>query len=409
MRIGNCGAITMKKILFVINTMGRAGAERSLIELLKKMDGEKDEISLYVLMGQGELITEVPSYVKIRNPVFSTQSVLSKTGRTELLKTVFKSFFKNGRWLKKTGYITRNFLDMLKKRKIQKDKLFWRVLADGAMRFDEDFDLAVAWLEGGSAYYVSDYVRSKRKVAFIHIDYEKAGYTRAMDRNCWDSFDRIFAVSENVKEKFLKIYPKYKRKIYVFQNIINQEYIRCRSKEPGGFSDRYTGKRILTVGRLTYQKGYDIAIEAMKLLKESDCQVKWYVLGEGEERKNLEKKIDELGLEDDFYLLGAVENPYPYFVQADLYVHPARYEGQCVVVHEAQTLGCAVIVSDYCGNQEQIENGKYGISCALTPQAVAESIRILLEDDKRRLELGIRAGTKKMPEGQEKLLYELLT
>ena len=55
----------MKKILFVINTLGGAGAERALLELLTRFTPEKYEVSLYILLGQGELIHQVPAYVRI--------------------------------------------------------------------------------------------------------------------------------------------------------------------------------------------------------------------------------------------------------------------------------------------------------------------------------------------------------
>jgi len=397
----------MQKILFVINTMGRAGAEVALLELFRKLDKKEYDISLYVLMGQGEMIHQIPPHVKVRNTVFNSSSVLAEEGRWNLLKTVVKAFFKNGKYIKKCGYIVSNLLPMMKNRKIQKDKLLWRVVSDGTPRFEEEFDLSVAWLEGGSAYYVSDWVKAKKKVAFIHIDYKKAGYTRKMDRGCWNHFDRIFAVSEDARNKFLEVYPEHQDKVMVFPNIINQEYIRSRAKEPGGFSDNYGGIRILTVGRLVYQKGYDVAIKAMKRLKDLGYQVRWYVLGEGEQRKNLEKKIEALGLENDFLLLGTVENPYPYYAQSDLYVHAVRFEGQGIAVLEAQTLGCPVIVSDFCSSREQIENGKYGISCEFTPESIAACIERLLKDEGLRKKLGQMALVKEVPKGQEKIFSEL--
>lgn len=398
----------MKKILFVVNTMGRAGAELSLLSLLKKLDGKEYEVSLYVLMCQGEMIKEVPSYVRIKNTVCSSEPVLSKEGRNRLVKTVLKAFFKNGGYVRKLRYIAKSLRCMMKIGRIQPDKLLWRMAADGAERFPERFDLAVAWLEGGSAYYVADWVNAKKKAAFIHIDYEKAGYTREMDGSCWRHFDKIFAVSNDARNQFLNVYPELENKTAVFPNIVDQEYIRLRAKEKGGFTDHYDGMRILTVGRLTYQKGYDIAVDAMKILKNSGCHVRWYVLGEGDQREKLEKKITLLGLEDDFILLGAAENPYPYYAQADLYVHAVRYEGQGIAVWEAQTLGRAVIVSDYCGSRGQIEDGKYGISCELTPQGIAESVRSLLDDREKREGLERMAAEKKVPKGQERLFFELL-
>lgn len=397
----------MKKVLFVVNTMGRAGAELALLELLNALEGKGLEISLYVLTGQGELTGQIPSWVRVLNPAVSTQSVLSPGGRRRLARTVLTAFFRNGGLLGKLRRTGRDLEDMLRRGRFQADKLLWRVVSDGALRFETRFDLAVAWIEGGAAYYTAGWVRADRKAAFVHINYEKAGYTRTLDGDCWEHFHRIFAVSQDVREQFLHVYPEYREKTAVFPNLIDPERILRRSREPGGFSDGYGGVRILTVGRLEYQKGYDVAIEAMRRLKDSGAPVRWYVLGEGSRRGALKRKIASLGLEGDFLLLGDVENPYPYYVQTDLYVHTARFEGQSIAVREAQILGCAVLVSDCCGGREQVEGG-CGVSCPLTPEALADGILALLSDRERRERLGRAAAAKAVPEGQEKLLLDLL-
>lgn len=325
------------------------------------------------------------------------------------MKKVCQSFVRNGRFIYKSWYVMRNLAAMMKKRKILIDKLFWRVLSDGAERFDICFDLAVAWIEGGSAYYVADHVSARKKVALIHIDYENAGYTRAMDQDCFREFESIFAVSEETKEHFSDFYPEYAAKMDVLHNIVNQERIRFKAGEKGGFSDGYEGFRVLSVGRLTLQKGFDIAIEAMKLLKEKGYPIRWYVLGIGEQKKALLKKIKGLQLEKDFLLLGEAENPYPYYAQTDLYVHATRYEGKSIAIQEAQTLGCAVIASDCNGNREQIEDGTDGILCELTPQAVAEKIEELYLNREKRKMLGEEAKKKEiLYEGELQLFQRLL-
>ena len=259
----------MKKVLFVINTLGCAGAETALIELLRTMDKDAYEISLYVLMGQGEMIDKIPENVKLLNDHYCRDSVLSKQGKQAMIKTVWKSFWKNGRELSKFAYMVRTYSAMQKKGKIQPDKILWRVVSDGSPRLQETYDLAVAYLEGGSTYYVAEHVKAKKKVAFVHIDYESSGYTKAMDRNCYDKIDRIFTVSDEVKKHFLNFYPKYQDKVMVFHNIINQEAIIEKAEEGQGFTDAFDGIRLLTVGRLNYQKAYDIAIDAMKRIKDA--------------------------------------------------------------------------------------------------------------------------------------------
>lgn len=383
----------MKKILFVINTMGRAGAEISLLNLLQKMEGYN--VSLYVLLDQGEIMQEVPAYVRIINQSFNTASVLTKEGRLRLVKTVLKAFFRNGKCIGKLGYILKNFIIMLKRRRVQIDKLLWWTVAEGATRFEEDFDLAVAWLEGGAAYYAVKFVKARKKVAFIHIDYSEAGYSRNLDKECYLKFDHIFTVSENVKEKFVQVYPECIQKTAVFYNLIDVEKIIRRSTEGGGFTDNYEGIRILTVGRLVPQKALDTAIDTMRILKGTGKAFRWYVLGDGELRKSLEERIRSYELCGDFFLLGTVDNPYPFYKQCDLYVHTARYEGKSIAVEEAQVLGCAIIAAEYAGIEEQIENGVDGIVCKSDAEELAKEIQYLANDPQKRGLLG-QAAEKKL-------------
>lgn len=183
-------------------------------------------------------------------------------------------------------------------------------------------------------------------------------------------------------------------------------FIAREAQLPGGFSDSYTGIRILTVGRLAYQKAYDIAIPAMKKIREDGYEARWYVLGEGSERNALEKQIAELGLQEDFQLPGAKENLFPYYAQCDLYVHATRFEGKSIAIQEAQTLGCAVIASDCAGNREQIVDGEDGLLCTLTPEGIAEKVEELLDDPKKRERLA--AAAKQKMNGQTEEIWKLL-
>ena len=149
------------------------------------------------------------------------------------------------------------------------------------------------------------------------------------------------------------------------------------------------------MGRLTHQKAYDVAIQAMARLKASGACVRWYVLGEGSRRAALERQIAAYGLQKDFLLLGATANPYPYYAQTGLYIHATRFEGKSIAIQEAQTLGCAVIASDCNGNREQIEDGVDGLLCRLEPETLAAAILRLAGDQALRQRLGQAACRKK--------------
>lgn len=256
----------MKKVLFVINTLGGAGAEKALLELLKKFPEKEYDVSLYVLLAQGELIHQIPEHVKVLNNSYSDASVLSKKGKRILNRKIFKRLFVRGAVFKNLGYMLRNMATMLKKRKLYPDKLLWRVMADSAQVIDGHYDMAVAFLEGGSTYYIHDHIRADRKVTFLHVDYSYAGYSRSLDRDCYLNFDRVFTVSDEVKKSFLEVYPECRSYTGVFHNLLDNEEIIRKSKLAGGFEDAYDGKRILTVGRLTAQKAYDIAIQEAQIL-----------------------------------------------------------------------------------------------------------------------------------------------
>ncbi len=397
----------MKKILFVINTLGKAGAETALLELLRSINPKEYELYLYVLMGQGEMIHELPDYVKVLNKQYNDCSVLRAEGKKYLRKKVLQAMFSRATIIKQFFYMTGNLISMLKTGKVLPDKLLWRVVSEGAEQFETPFDLAVAYLEGGSTYYVAEHVKADKKAAFVHVDYEKAGYTRKLDRECYLHYDKIFTVSEEVKKAFLGVYSECADRTEVFHNILNPEAIRRKAKLPGGFRDHYDGIRILSVGRLTSQKAFEVSIEAMNLLKQSGQKVRWYVLGEGDRRKKLEERIKQLGLEEDFLMPGAVENPYPYMLQADIYVHASRFEGKSIAIQEAQILGKPIIVSDCSGNREQVRAGVDGLLCELSPKDVYNSIMELLHDAEKRQALGRAAEIRNT--GDKTEIKKLLT
>ncbi|MBP5287703.1 MAG: hypothetical protein J6Z08_07390, partial [Elusimicrobiales bacterium] len=187
-----------KKVLFVINTMGRAGAETALVELLRRIDKNEYEVSLYVLTGQGEMLSQIPDGVKLINKKPDMSSVHDDEGRKHLRQVVIRSLAKDFNGFKLLPYFTLNGARMLKRKNILPDKLLWRAISDSASRTEKRYDYAIAYIEGAAAYYVADHVNADHKIAFIHIDYEKAGYTRELDKDCYLQFDKIFGVSQEV-------------------------------------------------------------------------------------------------------------------------------------------------------------------------------------------------------------------
>ena len=86
-------------------------------------------------------------------------------------------------------------------------------MSDSGMKLNKSYDMAVAYLEGGSTYFVHDHVTAREEVYILHVDYKYAGYTRELDRDCYLDFDRIFTVSGEVKMVFNDVYQNAEIKL----------------------------------------------------------------------------------------------------------------------------------------------------------------------------------------------------
>ena len=372
----------MKKILFVMNTMGRAGAERALLALIKNLSKEEFDISLYVLINRGELFDEVPDHVHILNKKPDNRSVLSFGGRLAIIHTVLRCFFRHASGFRLIGYFFKNLKIQLCTHRLLPDKLLWRTIANGSVKLQYTYDLAVAYIEGASTYYIAERIQAKKKAAFVHIDYQKAGYNKTVDLDAYQKIDRVFAVSKEARESFLRVYPEYNKKTFLFRNLHDTNRIASLAKKPlpdnSAFVKSSACYKLLTVGRLNYQKAYDIAIDALAILRKRNIDADWFVLGEGSLQKELTRQIAKKGLSDHFFLLGSTNNPYPYYRAATIYVHATRFEGKSIAIEEAQLLSKAIVASDCTGNREQIQSGTNGILVTLTPEAIANGIETLL-------------------------------
>ena len=128
---------TMKKLLFIINTLGYGGAERAMLNLFDTLDPKEYDISLFVLTEQGELRRELPENVRLLNKNYKDVSVLTKEGRRLIMHSVLKAGIGKGLIFRHAPYLIKNLRNMLKNGKIMPDKLFWRLLSDGAPLIDE--------------------------------------------------------------------------------------------------------------------------------------------------------------------------------------------------------------------------------------------------------------------------------
>ncbi len=372
-----------KKVLFVINTMGRAGAERCLLHLLKAWKDEEVEISLFSVIGRGELFLEVPSHVRILNESPCTDSVFDSKARKSFVKNIVRGVLGKGIIFRELLPFVRLLRWQIKEKKLDLKKLCWKTVSDTAPVMGEEFDLAVGYLQGAATYYVMDHVKARKKVVFLHNEYEASGYCPVSDRPYYEKADKIYCVSDYISRGLTEVFPSCKSKIETFYNFADADWVKRRASEGSAPEMRRSAETLclLTAARLEYVKAFDVAIQAAVYMKEKGMQVVWYVIGDGSLHRQLEKEIKEQEVEDCFFLLGQKENPYPYMAACDIYVQETRFEGFCTSITEAVLLGKRVVASDCGGNREQLIYYGTGVLTELTPRAIAEGIEKVWGED----------------------------
>jgi len=169
--------------------------------------------------------------------------------------------------------------------------------------------------------------------------------------------DKLVAVSESVKKSFGK-----DDKIAVIYNPVVPPDMLDKSNEPVD-QDFFTAKKvpvIISVGRLSQEKDFTTLLRAFVIVKkEIDSQL--VILGEGEERENLQRLARDLHIEDSVWMPGFAENPYKYVSKSSVFVLPSKFEGLPLALIEALAVGCPVVSTDCpSGSKEILENGKYG-------------------------------------------------
>ena len=255
--------------------------------------------------------------------------------------------------------------------------------------YQKKYDVAISYIDGLN-YFVIDHVKAKKKILWCHNDYNKLDYIPEYDRPYYEKAYKICTISEQCKKTLIENFPQAKNKIEVVENISSTRLINEQAEELSeinkandGFinDDRF---KIVSIGRLTEQKGFDFAIKATKILKEMNISFCWYVLGEGHLRKTLEKQAKKFGVTECIKFLGVRSNPYPYMKRADIFAMPSRYEGKSIALDEAKILQKPIIVTNYPSVNDAIVNGRNGLVVEINHEAIASGILKLYNDDNFR-------------------------
>lgn len=392
-----------KNILFIIPGLGAGGGEKSLINLLTQIDFNKYNVDLFLLNHEGLFMDFIPNEVNVLD-IKENLIIFNKDLKESILKYLSKGkislaynrlmFCLVNRFNKNVGIAEQYSFKYLKK-------------AIGAI--DKKYDVAIGYLEKTSNYICIDCVQADKKIGWIHTDYSKLNLDKNFDKKYFEKCNYIITVSEECKNSLINNFNELKDKIKIIKNIVSPTIINKMAQEN---VDIYIDKKetiIVSVGRLSYEKGFDIAINACKILVDNSLKVRWYLVGEGNERNKLEKLITEKKLEDNFILLGTQSNPYKYINMADIYVQPSRFEGKSIAMDEAKILYKPIVATNFSTVRDQINDKDNGIITEMNEESLAKGIITLINNLNLKIKIETNLKNINLATESEVLnLYELL-
>lgn len=360
-----------KELLFVIYNLNAGGAEKALISMLQIFDYNKYSVDLLLFRKEGIFLNQVPKEVNILSEP-KNYKFFDMPFSQVIRENIFKNW--NNIFRRIQFYVARKRAANL----AEAEQFGWNAVSRALKPLGKQYDAAIGFLEKSPCYFVMDKVLALKKFAWIHNHYEQIGLNAKFDCNYFGKFDNVITVSETCLKSLNNVFPHLSIKFKLIENISSKNIIHNRSNEV--ITERLQNN-ILSIGRLSPQKAFNRAITALKILKEKGIDIQWFVIGEGELRKNLERQIEEMNLVDSFHLLGLRENPYPYIKNALIYCQTSIFEGKSIAIAEAKILGKPIVVTNYPSAKDQIRHMENGIICDMTPEAIAKSLQQLIEDD----------------------------
>lgn len=252
---------------------------------------------------------------------------------------------------------------------------------------DNEFDCAISY-HGQSPERLLNLLyrtKTKKRVAWIHGEVSFSTDKCNHLRKYYNSVDHFFFVSNPTKESFLRIFNIDDNKTTVYYNPIDKKDILDKSIEECNVQFIKEYFNILTVGRVSSEKGQDMIVPITKNILNTGHKVRWYIVGDGDMRPVIEQQIKEYHLEENVILLGTKTNPYCYMRECDLYVQPSYTEGYSTTICEAGMLGKAIIGTKPSGGiRDQITNGIDGLIVDATVEGLTNGILQLLNNEELR-------------------------
>ncbi len=341
----------MKKLLIVNNNMNVGGVQKSLYNLLWSLDPQEYDVTLLLFSKRGSYLHQLPDFVRIID-----------------CDGPFRLFGVSQGECRGTKAVARGFLALI-------SRLFGRDVAVRLMlmrqaKLSEAYDCAISFLQNGrhKAFYggVQDYVlhcvEATRKVAWLHCDYLKCGANHRQNNRMMAQFDTVVACSEGCRRSFVSAVPNLAERCVAIPNCHRHDEIRLLSEtEPVCYDKAVVN--VVSVARLSHEKGLERAVRAIAFAKEQCLPVMLHLVGDGPMRQALEEMAAEQGVGSAVVFHGQQENPYRYMKEADLLLLSSYHEAAPMVIDEARCLNLPVLTTATTSSQEMVIEAGAGWVC----------------------------------------------
>ena len=356
-----------KKIIFVSQALWIGGIETALVNLINKLDYNKYDVTCLVTQNYLDMAERLTKNCRLivadrKSPVTFTSPYRFKRLYDILEEPQGATRFRRFLW---------HVLNILFK------ALENHLYSDYIKKHmkDERFDTAVIYSDRVAEIAVKA-INAKKYLMFYHHGAMRKEYH---DYYGYKKSDKIISVSDNITEKLKDYRKKYAKKIVTVNNVIDVDSIIEKSKSPVEeelfLENKYN---IVSCGRLAKEKGFDLAVEACRLLVEKNHKnINWIFVGDGPQREEIEKQIALYGLEKYIKLVGMKKNPYPYIAKADLFVQPSRVEAFGLSIAEAMVLGVPVLSTETDGAKEIFAVTDNHLLCKISGEDIFKGIQKL--------------------------------
>lgn len=333
--------------------MNLGGTEKAFLGTLSQYTPELGyEVHCALLEKKGDLLPYIPSYVHAHE---IKEYVQNKEIINAPLLVSIKESLRNGRILQSLSLIFYLVIGKI----IKTDYFLLHSLFKKVNPFPCEFDTAVAYSAFSfPALYVAEKVKAKEKWLWIHYDVSKnGGINEFFARKVYNNYDIINVVSKEAKMSFDNRFPQFSAKTKLCYNIVPQKQIKLLADEYDTPEFIGCDLRLCTVGRISKEKGQDIALKALSILKVKGLNIKWVFVGGGSSFFDYCKQLsDEMDLNEEAVFLGPLINPYPYIKNCDVYIQPSLNEGYCISLAEARVFNKPIVSTDFAGAHEQLSH-----------------------------------------------------